>query len=239
MATKERVRIQVKKVAGHINDYLVNDLSFVVLLLVLLFIVFILPILIEYGHLDMFIVNLVFIFLFFTGIWSCNNRSLVVVTASLFLAQVTLKLLRIGEIQQDIYLLERIAGILNMGVFIFLNIRLLFRDQEVNLYRVIGAINVYLLVAITGAFGFEIIHLTIGSSIENLSQSLTSKDITGVEEDFAGHLYFSLVSLTTVGFGDYTPVNILSKMLAVFLSTIGILYPAVVIARLVGAGPRN
>ena len=237
MATKERVRVQVKKVAGHINDYLVNDLSFVVLLLVLLFIVFILPILIEYGHLDMFIVNLVFIFLFFTGIWSCNNRSLVVVTASLFLAQVTLKFLRIGEIQQDIYLLERIAGILNMGVFIFLNVRLLFRNQEVNLYRVIGAINVYLLVAITGAFGFEIIHLTIGSSIENLT--LTSKAITGVEEDFAGHLYFSLVSLTTVGFGDYTPVNMLSKMLAVFLSTIGILYPAVVIARLVGAGPRN
>uniref|UniRef100_UPI004048854B potassium channel family protein n=1 Tax=Algoriphagus sp. TaxID=1872435 RepID=UPI004048854B len=239
MATKERVRVQVKKVAGHINDYLVNDLSFVVLLLVLLFIVFILPILIEYGHLDMFIVNLVFIFLFFTGIWSCNNRSLVVVTASLFLAQVTLKFLRIGEIQQDIYLLERIAGILNMGVFIFLNVRLLFRNQEVNLYRVIGAINVYLLVAITGAFGFEIIHLTIGSSIENLNQTLTSKAITGVEEDFAGHLYFSLVSLTTVGFGDYTPVNMLSKMLAVFLSTIGILYPAVVIARLLGAGPRN
>lgn len=239
MATKERVRVQVKKVAGHINDYLVNDLSFMVLLLVLLFIVFILPILIEYGHLDMFIVNLVFIFLFFTGIWSCNNRSLVVVTASLFLAQVTLKFLRIGEIQQDIYLLERIAGILNMGVFIFLNVRLLFRNQEVNLYRVIGAINVYLLVAITGAFGFEIIHLTIGSSIENLNQTLTSKAITGVEEDFAGHLYFSLVSLTTVGFGDYTPVNMLSKMLAVFLSTIGILYPAVVIARLVGAGPRN
>ncbi len=239
MATKERVHAQVKKVAGHINDYFINDLSFGLLLVVLLFIVFILPVLMEYGHLDMFIVNLVFIFLFFTGIWSCNNRSLVVLTASLFLTQVTLKLLRIGEIQQDIYLLERIVGILNMGVFIFLNVRLLFRDQEVNLYRVIGAINVYLLVAITGAFGFEIIHLTMGSSIENLNQSLSSKAITGVEEDFAGHLYFSLVSLTTVGFGDYTPVNILSKMLAVFLSTIGILYPAVVIARLVGAGSRN
>ena len=137
------------------------------------------------------------------------------------------------------YLLERIVGILNMGAFIFLNVRLLFRNQEVNLFRVIGAINVYLLVAIMGAFGFEIIHLTIGNSIENLNQSLISKSITGVEEDFAGHLYFSLVSLTTVGFGDYTPVNILSKMLAVLLSTVGILYPTVVIARLVGAGTRN
>ncbi len=239
MATQERVRNQVKKVAGQINDYLIHDLSFVVLLLVLLFIVFILPVLIEYGHLDMLFVNLVFIFLFFTGIWSCNNPLLVVLTSSLFVAQVTLKLLRIVEIQEDMYLLERIVGLLNMGVFIFLNVRLLFRNQEVNLYRVIGAINVYLLVAIMGAFGFEIIHLTVGSSIENLNQSLTSKPITGVEEDFAGHLYFSLVSLTTVGFGDYTPVNILSKMLAVLLSTLGILYPTVVIARLVGAGSRN
>ena len=239
MPKKNNVRAQVKKVAGHINDYLVNDLSFVALLFILIFIVFVLPVLIELGHLDMFFVNLVFIFLFFTGIWSCNNRFLVVLTSFLFIAQVTLKLLRIGEIQQDIYLFERVVGILNMGVFIFLNIRLLFRNQEVNLYRIIGAINVYLLVAITGAFGFEIIHLTVGTSIENLNQSLSSRPISGVEEDFAGHLYFSLVSLTTVGFGDYTPVNILSKMLAVFLSTIGILYPAVVIARLVGADSRS
>lgn len=239
MTIKVSVHTQVKKVVGHINDYLVNDISFLVLLVVLVFIVFVLPVLIEYGHVIMIFVNLVFILLFFTGIWSCNNRKLVILTTTLFLMQVTLKLLRIGEVQQNMYLLERIFGIVNMGVFIFLNVRLLFKDKEVNLYRVIGAINVYLLLAIKGAFGFEIIHLTIGSSIENLNQSLISKSITGVEEDFASHLYFSLVSLTTVGFGDYTPVNILSKMLAVFLSTSGILYPTVVIARLVGAGFRN
>jgi hypothetical protein len=239
MTTKVTMRSRVKKVVGHINDYLVNDISFLVLLGVLVFIVFVLPVLIEYGHINMIFVNLVFIFLFFTGIWSCNNRLLVVLTTTLFLMQVALKLLRIGEVHQNIYLLERIFGVLNMGVFIFLNVRLLFKDQEVNLYRVIGAVNVYLLVAITGAFGFEIIHLTIGSSIENLNLTITSKVITGVEEDFANYLYFSLVSLTTVGFGDYTPVNMLSKMLAVFLSTIGMLYPTVVIARLVGAGFRN
>ena len=110
MATQERVRNHVKKVAGQINDYLINDLSFVVLLMVLLFIVFILPVLIEYGHLDMLFVNLVFIFLFFTGIWSCNNRLLVMLTSLLFVAQVTLKLLRIVEIQEDMYLFERIVA---------------------------------------------------------------------------------------------------------------------------------
>jgi hypothetical protein len=43
------------------------------------------------------------------------------------------------------------------------------------------------------------------------------------------------VSLTTVGFGDLYPVQIMAKMLSVFLSTIGILYPAVVIAKLVAS----
>jgi len=59
--------------------------------------------------------------------------------------------------------------------------------------------------------------------------------LQGLDEDFASYIYFSLVSLTTVGFGDLYPTQIMAKMLSVFLSTIGILYPAVVIAKLVAS----
>jgi len=59
-----------------------------------------------------------------------------------------------------------------------------------------------------------------------------------LDDDFAEYIYFSMVSLTTVGFGDLYPINIMSKMLSVFLSTVGILYPAVVIAKLVGESRR-
>jgi hypothetical protein len=41
-------------------------------------------------------------------------------------------------------------------------------------------------------------------------------------------------SLTTVGFGDIYAVSTSGKMLATFLSTLGVLFPAIVIARLVG-----
>ena len=85
----------------------------------------------------------------------------------------------------------------------------------------------YLCVALLGAFVFEIIHLTVGNSISG------ELDLQGLDDDYAQYIYFSLVSLTTVGFGDLYPVNIMSKMLSVFLSTVGILYPAVVIAKLV------
>ena len=88
--------------------------------------------------------------------------------------------------------------------------------------------------ALLGAFAFELIQLTSGSSISGQAMIDSEQELTGSDSDFSVYVYFSLVSLTTVGFGDYTPVNILSKMISVFLSTIGILYPAVVIARLVG-----
>jgi len=220
---------QVKHAFNSFTDYWLTDASFVVLLLILLFTVFVLPILIEYGHVESLFVNTVFLFLFFTGIWSSRYRILVVLTTVLFVTQLGLRILRFSNYDFEFYLAERIVGILNMLVFIFLNIRLLFRNHEVNIYRVIGAINVYLLVAILGAFVFEIIYLTTGSGIGG------DVVLEGVDRDFALYIYFSLVSLTTVGFGDLYPIQVMSKMLSVFLSTIGILYPAVVIARLVSA----
>lgn len=224
-----------RRLVRHFSNYWLNDASFLILLVLLVFTVFVLPVLIEYGHINMLFVNLVFIFLFFTGIWSSDNKFLIFLTTALFMAQLALRILRFSSLPVEFYLMERLVGLVNMLAFIFLNFRLLFRNYEVNFYRVIGAINVYLLLAILGAFGFEIIHLLIGSSISGVGQHASSIDPTGMDSDFPSYIYFSLVSLTTVGFGDMIPINILSKMLAGFLSTIGILYPAVVIAKLVGS----
>lgn len=225
-------RKPVQKAFHRITEYWLTDASFVVLLFILIFIVFILPVLIEYGHVEMVFVNTVFLFLFFTGIFSSTSRLLIILTSVLFFSQLFLRILRINDLSYDLYLLELIVGVLNMMVFIVLNIRLLFRDNEVNLYRVFGAVNVYLLLAVLGAFLFETFHIITGSSISSIEELL------GNGEDYATYVYFSLVSLTTVGFGDIYPVQVMTKMLSVFLSTIGILYPAVVIAKLV-SGDRK
>lgn len=222
-------RKNLKSALRKFSDYWLTDASFGFLLLILLFTVFVLPILIEYGHVNPIFVNSVFLFLFFTGIWSSRNRFIIFFTTSLFFLQLGLRLLRFSDTEFEFYLLERVVGILNMMVFIFLNFSLLFRDFEVNIYRVIGAVNVYLSVAILGAFVFEIIYLITGESIAG------QMVLQGLDQDFASYIYFSMVSLTTVGFGDLYPTQIMAKMLSVFLSTIGILYPAVVIAKLVGS----
>lgn len=219
----------MKSLVEKIIENWLTEISIIALLISLIFTVFFLPILIELGHVNFFFVNAVFVFLFFVGIWSSDTRLLVFFTSFLFLVQLSLRILRLSDLPINFYLAERIIGLLNMSAFIFLNIRLLFKDHESNIYRIMGAVNVYLLVAIYGAFGFEVIQLVMGDSISDIVE------LSGVDSDFSTYIYFSMVSVTTVGFGDFVPVNIVSKMLSVFLSMVGILYPAIVIARLVSS----
>ena len=97
-----------------------------------------------------------------------------------------------------------------------------------NAYRIVGAVNVYLLLALMGALTLEVIHAATGVSIGG------NVVLSGKDDDYVHLIYFSLAPLTTVGLGDIYAVSTPAKMLATFLSTLGILFPAIIIARLVG-----
>jgi hypothetical protein len=210
-----------------VKDYWHSDTSFITLLVMLVLMVFIMPVLVEGAVVDIFILNILFLMLYFIGIFSCEeiwNRYL---SAFLFLAHVILVSIRFNDTPKEYYLLERLVGLVNMSLFIYINVRLLFRNAESNTYRVIGAVNVFLLFAIMGAFAFEILKIHTGKSIAgNIS-------LQNNEADYGTYVYYSLVSLTTVGYGDIYPDGMHARMLSVLLSAVGILYPAVVIARLV------
>lgn len=47
-------------------------------------------------------------------------------------------------------------------------------------------------------------------------------------------LYFSFVTLTTLGYGEITPVGDAARSLALLEATVGVLYSAILVARLVG-----
>jgi hypothetical protein len=165
---------------------------------------------------------------FFSGIFSTRSSGLISVSAILFGIHLALRLIRFGENPYSFFVLENVIGIANTLVFLFINLRLLFRDQIVNTYRIVGAVNVYLLLALMGALTLEVIHAATGASIGG------NVALSGTDDDYVHFIYFSLASLTTVGFGDIYAVSTAAKMLATFLSTLGVLFPAIVIARLVG-----
>lgn len=104
----------------------------------------------------------------------------------------------------------------------------LFAEHKVTTNMIFGAVIAYLLAGIAFSFVYEAIELQQPGSFSGLP------DGAGPLALGDALLYFSLVSLTTVGYGDILPVSPLARPLAVLEGVFGTLYLAVVIARLVG-----
>ena len=106
----------------------------------------------------------------------------------------------------------------------------LFQRRDVTLNVILGAVVTYLLVAVAFMMTFQLLELANPGAFSGLS--------AGAHEDqrkLAGSmLYFSLVCLTTMGFGDIAPLSDLARSLSVLEGVFGQLYLAVMIARLVG-----
>jgi hypothetical protein len=218
----------MRKIIRNLQSYWLADASFVTLLIMLIAAVFVLPVIMELSGRGVLLFNILLLSVFFSGIFSTRSIALIAVSSILFSIHLALRIIRFGENPYSFFVLENVIGIANTLVFIFINLQLLFRDQIVNAYRIVGAVNVYLLLALMGALTLEVIHAATGVSIGG------HVVLTGKDDDYVHFIYFSLASLTTVGFGDIYAVNASAKMLATFLSTLGVLFPAIVIARLVG-----
>ena len=83
------------------------------------------------------------------------------------------------------------------------------------------AISIYLLIGIMWAGIYSIVE---GISPGSFSGTSETVDL----------VYFSFVTLTTVGFGDVVPLSVFGKRLAIFEAAMGSIYMAVIIAMIVG-----
>ena len=85
---------------------------------------------------------------------------------------------------------------------------------------------------------FQVIELQSPGSFRGLADNI-HQDRTALSDTM---MYFSLVCMTTIGYGDIVPVSDVARPLAVIEGVFGQLYLAVMIARLVGlhiASERN
>ena len=99
------------------------------------------------------------------------------------------------------------------------------REGRVTMSLIHGAIAVYLLIGVCFSFVFSTIYGFDPASFKGLSDSAVGHD------QFS---YFSFVTLTTLGYGDITPVSRIGETVATMEAVIGQLYLTVLVARLVG-----
>jgi len=119
----------------------------------------------------------------------------------------------------------------NLFIVVFM-VRHIAKSAKVNVSIIINSINGYLLMGILGA-----VLLTIAEILRKLIYHLDTGAINfagGTAQGFHDFLYFSFITLTTLGYGDVTPVSALAKSLTIVIAVTGQLYMTILIAMLVG-----
>ena len=100
------------------------------------------------------------------------------------------------------------------------------RERRVTADTVSGGICVYLLAGVTWALAYNLVDVVRPGSL-GLPSGLPDPSTRDL-------LYFSFVTMTTLGYGDIVPVSPAARALAVGEAVFGQLFVAVFIARLVG-----
>jgi hypothetical protein len=115
-------------------------------------------------------------------------------------------------------------------------LRFVLAASSVNTEVLCASISAYLLLGLVWTFGYWLV-------AEIIPDAFAFNGSTGANTVMKGFngLYFSFITLSTVGYGDITPVSKVARMLAAMEGITGLLYVAVLIARLVAiqATPKS
>lgn len=102
-----------------------------------------------------------------------------------------------------------------------------FAPGPFSAYRALGSIVIYLNVGLLFALIYRVVALLSANAFAGLVSSSDQSSLRAALE------YFSFSTLTSVGYGDITPISPIARGFAIFEAAIGQLFPATILARAV------
>lgn len=115
-------------------------------------------------------------------------------------------------------------------------VRKILRSRQAGFDEVLGAVNLYIWIAVIYACLYTLISRSTPGSFHLDQQLLTGSDI---KRNFTELFYFSFVTQTTLGYGDIVPVGHLARSLAISQAIIGQFYVAVVLTYILNLWIRD
>lgn len=166
----------------------------------------------------------------------------IIIISGLFAADFSRAAFRILAIVGALVILTSLADLLfpesrNLNVLVFFLNTLFFiivtialvahvaMAKEVYHSTVLCAINSYLLIGLTLSILFLILDFFAPGSFLQMDAS---------DDGLSSFIYFGLVTLTTLGYGDITPATPLARSLASFTALFGQLYLVIIMALIIG-----
>ncbi len=135
----------------------------------------------------------------------------------------------IGAFQENATLNFYFSFVSFIFFFCFVSYKLInkvFATPQVTSGVLYASIIIYLLFGIIGGFGFMLIENAYPNSLSNLELVSFASP--------SEFIYYSFVTLSTLGYGDIAPISPPARSLSIFLGILGPLYLTVLVALIVG-----
>ncbi len=172
------------------------------------------------------IVSLLFAFVLVTAVRvvTAENRRRMIAYG---LAVLWLVIKSAGVVTQNDFL--QVVADLSFIAFCFFCVGMILRHivtaKKVDFEVICASVSAYLLIAITWAVSYDLIYALRPESFSGIEG--------GAEMDLNNFIYFSLTTITTLGYGDITPVSVPVGIWATLEAATGVFYMAILVARLV------
>jgi len=127
---------------------------------------------------------------------------------------------------RELTLASHLFSILFMLITMVMILHYVIGAKRVTRDVIFAAIVVYLMIGVMGSIIYAL--------LQNVSPGSFSIAEAAVREGAYVFIYYSFVTLTTLGYGDVTPLTDQARALSFLEAVVGQLYVAVLIARLVG-----
>ena len=173
------------------------------------------------------LVDIFFTVIFLAAIFSISNKKQHMAFGVLLALPTIVSLWATYFVVSDaVFFVGRIFGILFFGFAIVQILQFIFRAKEVTKDVIFAAIVVYLLIAMMWSFIYGLLEVLQPGSF-NIPDA-------HIHESRRLFMYFSFVTITTLGYGDITPLAERATSFAILEAVIGQIYLVVVVAWLVG-----
>ena len=154
------------------------------------------------------------------GHWLRSRIGLTLVVASLMIGDALFEDYRLTLVQLSFIFLF-------LCLTTYLACKQVLFSGNVDGIKIIGAICIYIMMALVWTFGYLLI-------VELYPGSFTGLQHTVWHDNMQDVVYFSFVTLTTLGYGDISPVLPLARFLAYTEAVTGQFYIAILVASLIG-----
>ena len=125
-----------------------------------------------------------------------------------------------------ILVIGELFGVMFIGFAVFELIRFILAAEEVTREVLFAAVIIYLLMALMWSFAYIVLETIVPGSF--------SIPVPQTEEKQFVFLYYSFVTITTLGYGDITPITHQAGALTILEAIVGQIYLVVLVSFLVG-----